>query len=434
MLFAYLYELLMSLVGLRKGSRSRKLFERGTEYIFTELAEKTNKKGYATVKVPLSFLPKWITGNEVKWITVVDDLDFAEFVGTYGTSKNNKDPAYRLPFTIIDDVMGTNSIASVVDENVGRDRRMMKNVIHNFERIDNSINKNVGKWMSTNLEKEVDLEKNIKLILTKILCESIMGIDNLPKGDALDELTSLVHSFDRALMDYDVKKIKQYGKMLKPISKNIYESNPETTQQKDRSVLPHLIRDYDPSPTNIGPTLLATTNVTNLVCFTIIFLASEEKWQNILREALLNDDKKTIDNYYKEMVRLFIPINIPRYASKEVEFNGETFPPNTMFHILGRKIRMDPDIYPEPETFNPDRFNESNISMNSIKLCPFGFGPRVCPASSKATKHVWLRTMEILLKNHKINLSDSTKKMESIDKNVRIIELKNTYWGKLTEL
>lgn len=45
--------------------------------------------------------------------------------------------------------------------------------------------------------------------------------------------------------------------------------------------------------------------------------------------------------------------------------------------VLG--LHHDPDYFPEPATFNPDRFNEAN--KNRIPTCayiPFGEGPRIC--------------------------------------------------------
>ena len=91
-----------------------------------------------------------------------------------------------------------------------------------------------------------------------------------------------------------------------------------------------------------------------------------------------------------ELTRLFIPIDTNRFASRETVFKGQNgsvnFPANTMFHILGRRIRMNPELYPKSTEFNPDRFLENGIKMNSIQLCPFGIGPRQCPASGTFTK------------------------------------------------
>jgi cytochrome P450 len=39
----------------------------------------------------------------------------------------------------------------------------------------------------------------------------------------------------------------------------------------------------------------------------------------------------------------------------------------------------DPEIYPEPMEFNPERFNGDDEKMEKVKDVVFGFGRRFCP-------------------------------------------------------
>jgi hypothetical protein len=46
---------------------------------------------------------------------------------------------------------------------------------------------------------------------------------------------------------------------------------------------------------------------------------------------------------------------------------------------LVRHMLHDPDVYPDPMTFSPERFNGDDAAMDSAKELVFGFGRRVCP-------------------------------------------------------
>lgn len=48
-------------------------------------------------------------------------------------------------------------------------------------------------------------------------------------------------------------------------------------------------------------------------------------------------------------------------------------------HVPLNGIHNDPDIYPNPDQFNPERFTKENIAKrHTCSFMPFGDGPRNC--------------------------------------------------------
>ena len=50
-------------------------------------------------------------------------------------------------------------------------------------------------------------------------------------------------------------------------------------------------------------------------------------------------------------------------------------------HVVFRAILHDPNVYPEPEVFNPERFlnQDGTLREDPTLASVFGFGKRVCP-------------------------------------------------------
>lgn len=83
----------------------------------------------------------------------------------------------------------------------------------------------------------------------------------------------------------------------------------------------------------------------------------------------------------KESLRLFpsVPF-ISRLVSEDFKTaSGYTVPKNAMAHIHIYDLHHNPDIYPDPEKFDPDRFLPENTkSRHPFAYLPFSAGPRNC--------------------------------------------------------
>lgn len=83
----------------------------------------------------------------------------------------------------------------------------------------------------------------------------------------------------------------------------------------------------------------------------------------------------------KESLRLYpsVPL-IGRISSKEfVTASGYTIPKNIQMIVHIYDLHRNPDIYQDPEKFDPNRFlPENTVNRHPFAYLPFSGGPRNC--------------------------------------------------------
>ncbi|XP_063953067.1 cytochrome P450 3A24-like [Lytechinus pictus] len=87
-----------------------------------------------------------------------------------------------------------------------------------------------------------------------------------------------------------------------------------------------------------------------------------------------------LDHVIRETLRLYpIAPLISRVCTKEYEVNGFTIPKGMQVDIPIYTIQRDPEIWPEPDKFIPERFTKENLeTTHPYSWIPFGTGPRMC--------------------------------------------------------
>jgi cytochrome P450 len=83
---------------------------------------------------------------------------------------------------------------------------------------------------------------------------------------------------------------------------------------------------------------------------------------------------------FKEAMRLYPPAYVlGRRVVKDVEIGGYRLKRNTIVFINILGIHRRPDLWPDPERFDPDRFlGDKEKQMPRCAYMPFGGGPRIC--------------------------------------------------------
>lgn len=102
--------------------------------------------------------------------------------------------------------------------------------------------------------------------------------------------------------------------------------------------------------------------------------------------------------------------NLQRIAEQDYKVPGtkHVIEKGTSVVIPVYGLHHDPDIYPNPEQFIPERFTEENIKKrHQFTFLPFGEGPRVCIGVRFGQMQTRLGIVTIL-KNYKLSRARNT--------------------------
>uniref|UniRef100_A0A672ITJ3 unspecific monooxygenase n=1 Tax=Salarias fasciatus TaxID=181472 RepID=A0A672ITJ3_SALFA len=113
-------------------------------------------------------------------------------------------------------------------------------------------------------------------------------------------------------------------------------------------------------------------------------------------EALMQ--MEYLDCVVSECLRLYPPaLRLERVAKETVKINGVTVPKGMLVMVPVYALHRDPELWPEPEEFRPERFSkEKKQHINPYSYLTFGIGPRNCLGMRFALAAVKLALVEIL--------------------------------------
>nr|BAK09453.1 cytochrome P450 [Postia placenta] len=73
------------------------------------------------------------------------------------------------------------------------------------------------------------------------------------------------------------------------------------------------------------------------------------------------------------------PLGAPHALDEDDVYDGVFLPKGSIVIPNVWHMLHDPDVYPEPDVFKPERYGGSDIEMKKVTDIAFGFGRRVCP-------------------------------------------------------
>ncbi|KAK9170008.1 hypothetical protein Syun_002148 [Stephania yunnanensis] len=111
---------------------------------------------------------------------------------------------------------------------------------------------------------------------------------------------------------------------------------------------------------------------------------------------------KYLQALLKETLRMYPvgPLLVPHEAMEDCDVGGYFVPRGTGLFINAWTIQRDPNVWAEPDRFQPERFLTTNVDMDvkgqSYELLPFGSGRRSCPGIGLALQVMHLTLARIL--------------------------------------
>ncbi|KAK4879369.1 hypothetical protein RN001_007515 [Aquatica leii] len=126
------------------------------------------------------------------------------------------------------------------------------------------------------------------------------------------------------------------------------------------------------------------------------------------RPITFNDiqSMKYLEAVVKEVLRLYPPVPYySRTSETEINFDDYIIPKDTsvLMNIYG--VHHDPKLFPDPESFKPERFLSKNIDEgNNYGYFPFSYGPRNCIGQKFAMLEI-KTALAVLLRHYEFTQS-----------------------------
>ncbi|KAI4495561.1 hypothetical protein M0802_008573 [Mischocyttarus mexicanus] len=118
-----------------------------------------------------------------------------------------------------------------------------------------------------------------------------------------------------------------------------------------------------------------------------------------------------LEQVFRETLRKYPPLGfLSRQTIEDYTFEGTkvSLPKNTKIWIPIYAIQRDPEIYPSPDDFKPERFEDELVkTRHAMTYLPFGDGPRNCIGSRFAINQTKIGLIKTLRK-FKVEVCDKT--------------------------
>ncbi|XP_036144121.1 cytochrome P450 4C1-like isoform X2 [Monomorium pharaonis] len=223
-----------------------------------------------------------------------------------------------------------------------------------------------------------------------------------PKGREQRKILKILHGFTKKIIAERKVYHKHHGQYLRNLSEGTVDAETIEMEKKQLAILDLLIlasqegllTDSDIRE-EVDVFILGGYDTTSVaMSFTLSLLAEHKDIQDCVRrevDAIMQEsqgkltmkslqDLKYLERCIKESLRLYPSLYfIARVTSEKIQLNSYLIPAKTIVHLNIRDVHRDPNFWPNPEIFDPDRFLPENCqNRHPYSYIPFSAGPRNC--------------------------------------------------------
>jgi cytochrome P450 len=310
--------------------------------------------------------------------------------------------------SILEPVVGSNSVILLDESAHLSQRKLMLPAFHGekMERLSDLVSevaeREVERWPR---ETPIALHPRLQGLTLEIILRAVFGLDPGPRLEAIrTRLTAILEIGSTPLgmipqlqkAPFDVGPWARFDQLSEETDALIYELIDERRAgDEDRDdILSMLLaaRHEDGSPMSKIElrdelmTLLVAGHETTASALAWAFerIARTPRVAGRLAEEVISDDDEYLTATIQETLRRrpVLPNVAPRLVKKPVTIGGWDYPPDVALVGNGYLVHHDPEIYPDPYAFRPERFLEQ--SPGTYTWIPFGGGRRRCLGASFA--------------------------------------------------
>jgi cytochrome P450 len=312
--------------------------------------------------------------------------------------------------SILEPIVGRNSVI-LLDESAHLEQRKLMLPAFHGERmqrlsslVDEVTEREVTSWPRG---EAFELHPRLQALTMEVILRAVFGLDPGPRLDSLrDRLTSMMQfSSNPMSMLPPLQRLfgerGPYGGFFRLrdeadalLFELIDERRAEGGADRDDVLAMLLEARHDDDGSPMSPQELRDELMTLLVAghettaselaWAFERLSREPEIQGRLAEDVSGGDGSYVTATINETFRRrpVLPNAAPRLVKKPIEVGGWTYEPGVCLIAHSYLLHHDPEIYPDPYAFRPERFLDSE--PGTYTLIPFGGGRRRCLGASFA--------------------------------------------------